>query len=157
MVKTTPALVPIHNRSLTANSDVTRRHAALCCLMISSQPAKNKRLKKTRNIFSTNIDVRRQPTYNIILPPQDGRGTMYPHDLTLSENGVTHIILSYRYLLDSILVTAGAVFTSARISYVTEWISRSTAEFCRDSHTPIPDTTMLVIDRFESPPITKEC
>lgn len=64
---------------------------------------------------------------------------------------------SRRHSLDSILVTAGAVLTSARTSYVAEWTRRSTAEFCRESHTPIPDTTRLVIDRFESPPITNEC
>lgn len=36
-VSTTPALVPTHNRSLHASKAVTLRHAALCCLMISSQ------------------------------------------------------------------------------------------------------------------------
>ena len=29
-VNTTPALVPIHRRSLQVSNDVTRRHAALC-------------------------------------------------------------------------------------------------------------------------------
>lgn len=41
MVKITPALVPIHSKSLHAKSDVTRKHAALCCLMMSSQPIQN--------------------------------------------------------------------------------------------------------------------
>ena len=36
MVRTTPALVPIHNRSLHTSSDVMRRHAALCCRIMSS-------------------------------------------------------------------------------------------------------------------------
>jgi hypothetical protein len=38
IVRITPALVPIHSRSLQARSDVTRRHAALCCRIMSSQP-----------------------------------------------------------------------------------------------------------------------
>jgi hypothetical protein len=38
IVRTTPALVPIQRRSLQARSDVTRRHAALCCRIMSSQP-----------------------------------------------------------------------------------------------------------------------
>lgn len=38
MVRITPALVPIHRSSLQANKDVTRRQAALCCLIISSVP-----------------------------------------------------------------------------------------------------------------------
>lgn len=37
--KTTPALVPTHSKSLQANSAVTLKQAALCCRMISSQPA----------------------------------------------------------------------------------------------------------------------
>ena len=36
-VTITPAEVPTHNMSLTARSEVTRRHAVLCCRMISSQ------------------------------------------------------------------------------------------------------------------------
>jgi hypothetical protein len=39
IVKITPALVPTHSKSLQANKDVTLRQAALCCLMMSSQPA----------------------------------------------------------------------------------------------------------------------
>jgi hypothetical protein len=38
IVRITPALVPIQSRSLHARSDVTRRHAALCCRIMSSQP-----------------------------------------------------------------------------------------------------------------------
>lgn len=38
IVRMTPALVPIQSRSLQARSDVTRRHAALCCRIMSSQP-----------------------------------------------------------------------------------------------------------------------
>ena len=38
-VSKTPALVPTHNRSRHTNMDVTRKQAALCCLMMSSQPA----------------------------------------------------------------------------------------------------------------------
>lgn len=38
-VRRTPALVPIHKRSLHDKSAVTRRQAALCCRIISSQPA----------------------------------------------------------------------------------------------------------------------
>lgn len=37
-VRITPALVPTHNKSLQASSAVTLRQAALCCLIISSQP-----------------------------------------------------------------------------------------------------------------------
>lgn len=37
IVSSTPALVPTHIRSLQASSDVTRRQAALCCLIMSSQ------------------------------------------------------------------------------------------------------------------------
>lgn len=37
MVKITPADVPTQIKSLVARSDVTRKQAALCCLMISSQ------------------------------------------------------------------------------------------------------------------------
>ena len=44
-VKTTPALVPIHKRSLQASNAVTRKHAALCCRMIASEPATRRRLK----------------------------------------------------------------------------------------------------------------
>ena len=36
-VTMTPAEVPTHSMSLTARSEVTRRHAVLCCRMISSQ------------------------------------------------------------------------------------------------------------------------
>ena len=36
-VTMTPAEVPTHSMSLTARSAVTRRHAVLCCRMISSQ------------------------------------------------------------------------------------------------------------------------
>lgn len=35
--RSTPALVPIHSRSLQANNEVIRRQADLCCRMISSQ------------------------------------------------------------------------------------------------------------------------
>lgn len=38
-VSSTPALVPIQSNSLQANSAVTLRHAALCCRIMSSQPA----------------------------------------------------------------------------------------------------------------------
>lgn len=38
IVRTTPALVPIQRRSLHASRAVTRRQAALCCLIMSSQP-----------------------------------------------------------------------------------------------------------------------
>lgn len=38
IVSNTPALVPIHRRSLQASNDVTRKHAALCCRIMSSQP-----------------------------------------------------------------------------------------------------------------------
>ena len=37
IVSRTPALVPTQIKSLQAKSDVTRRQAALCCLIISSQ------------------------------------------------------------------------------------------------------------------------
>lgn len=37
-VSTTPADVPIQSRSLQASNAVTRKHAVLCCRMISSQP-----------------------------------------------------------------------------------------------------------------------
>lgn len=40
-VSSTPALVPIQSSSLQANSAVTLRHAALCCRIMSSQPAAN--------------------------------------------------------------------------------------------------------------------
>ena len=36
-VSMTPALVPTHSRSLHVNSDVTRKQAALCWRMMSSQ------------------------------------------------------------------------------------------------------------------------
>jgi len=38
-VSSTPALVPIQSNSLQANSAVTLRQAALCCRIMSSQPA----------------------------------------------------------------------------------------------------------------------
>ena len=38
-VTMTPALVPTQSSSRQTNMDVTRRQAALCCLIISSQPA----------------------------------------------------------------------------------------------------------------------
>jgi hypothetical protein len=41
IVNRTPADVPIHNKSLHAKSDVTLKHAALCCLIMSSQPGTN--------------------------------------------------------------------------------------------------------------------
>lgn len=37
IVNRTPALVPTHIKSLHANSEVTRKHAALCCRIMSSQ------------------------------------------------------------------------------------------------------------------------
>lgn len=37
IVKITPALVPIQIKSRQANNDVTRKQAALCCRIISSQ------------------------------------------------------------------------------------------------------------------------
>lgn len=37
MVSKTPALVPTQTKSLHDNKDVTRKQAALCCLMMSSQ------------------------------------------------------------------------------------------------------------------------
>jgi hypothetical protein len=37
IVSITPAEVPTHIKSLQANSEVTLKHAALCCLIISSQ------------------------------------------------------------------------------------------------------------------------
>lgn len=39
-VNTTPALVPTHKRSLHTSRAVIRRHAALCCRMIASEPIK---------------------------------------------------------------------------------------------------------------------
>ena len=39
-VKMTPALVPTHNISRHTSIDVTRRQAALCCRMMSSQPTR---------------------------------------------------------------------------------------------------------------------
>lgn len=47
IVRITPALVPIQSRSLQARSDVTRRHAALCCRIMSSQP---EHVKRTRSL-----------------------------------------------------------------------------------------------------------
>lgn len=38
-VSTTPALVPIHSKSLQARSAVIRKQAALCCRMMASEPA----------------------------------------------------------------------------------------------------------------------
>lgn len=44
-----PALVPIHSRSLQANSAVILRQAALCCLMIASAPGqRGQRRKETK-------------------------------------------------------------------------------------------------------------
>ena len=40
-VNTTPALVPIHRRSLQASRAVTRRQAALCWRMMASEPNEN--------------------------------------------------------------------------------------------------------------------
>lgn len=37
-VRITPALVPIHNKSLQASRAVALKQAALCCRIISSQP-----------------------------------------------------------------------------------------------------------------------
>lgn len=39
IVNTTPALVPTHSKSLHASSEVTLKQAALCCRIMSSQPA----------------------------------------------------------------------------------------------------------------------
>jgi len=38
IVRITPALVPTHTRSWQTSMDVTRRQAALCCRIMSSQP-----------------------------------------------------------------------------------------------------------------------
>lgn len=46
MVRTTPALVPTHRRSRQTNMAVTRRQAALCCLIMSSQPSGSNREHK---------------------------------------------------------------------------------------------------------------
>ena len=42
LVSITPALVPIHNKSLQIKSDVTRKQAALCCRIIASAPERQK-------------------------------------------------------------------------------------------------------------------
>lgn len=42
-VRMTPALVPTHSISLQTRSEVTRKQAALCCLIMSSQPSNEKR------------------------------------------------------------------------------------------------------------------
>lgn len=55
LVNITPALVPIHNKSLQIKSDVTRKQAALCCRMIASAP-----MKKKNNVFK--ILVKEQVT-----------------------------------------------------------------------------------------------
>ena len=44
-VSTTPALVPIHSRSLQVSNAVMRRHAVLCWRMISSAAAKGEKYK----------------------------------------------------------------------------------------------------------------
>lgn len=51
-VKTTPALVPIHNRSLHPSSDVTRKQAALCWRMMASEPKQldKKCIRKVRGV-----------------------------------------------------------------------------------------------------------
>lgn len=41
-----PALVPIHSRSLQASSAVILRQAALCCLMIASEPGVERRKRE---------------------------------------------------------------------------------------------------------------
>lgn len=43
-VRTTPALVPIHSRSLQARRAVILKHAALCCRMIASEPGEGMRM-----------------------------------------------------------------------------------------------------------------
>lgn len=40
-VSTTPALVPIHSKSLHTRRAVIRRQAALCCRMMASEPAEH--------------------------------------------------------------------------------------------------------------------
>ncbi len=41
-VRTTPALVPIHSRSLHARRAVIRKHAALCCRIMASEPKRKR-------------------------------------------------------------------------------------------------------------------
>ena len=40
-VRMTPALVPTHSKSLQASSDVIRKQAVLCCLIMSSESVNN--------------------------------------------------------------------------------------------------------------------
>lgn len=56
-----PALVPIHSRSLQANNAVILRQAALCCLMIASAPERRERKQwwgwRTVNVGSWDIEL----------------------------------------------------------------------------------------------------
>ena len=50
-VRMTPALVPIHNRSLHARRHVMRRQAVLCCRIMSSEPGEEN-MRETYKIVS---------------------------------------------------------------------------------------------------------
>jgi len=61
------------------------------------------------------------------------------------------------YSLANILETAGATFTSHNDSYDIAWKSLMTAEFCREIHTPRPDSAMHVTARLLSEFTWNEC
>lgn len=61
------------------------------------------------------------------------------------------------YSLANILETAGATFTSHNDSYDVAWKSLMTAEFCREIHTPRPDSAMHVTARLLSEFTWNEC
>lgn len=67
------------------------------------------------------------------------------------EQSLTTLELTDFHLLASILVTAGAMLTSARQSQEVAWKRRTTAECCSDSHTPSPETATQLILRCVSP------
>lgn len=54
-----PALVPIQTRSLHANNDVTRKHAALCWRMMSSQLESILFTHGTRLISNNSVRLKR--------------------------------------------------------------------------------------------------
>ena len=56
-VRTTPALVPIHSNSLHVNKAVIRKHAVLCCRIMSSEAGKNTIRSISRNNSLTVVRI----------------------------------------------------------------------------------------------------
>ena len=79
-----PALVPIHKRSLQANSEVIRKQAALCCRIISSQASNKKNeLRTCHKIISSHRDQAKKNLFmvNKFIPNHDYRGSNLRFDV----------------------------------------------------------------------------